>query len=414
MNMSLRTRLLAILMIPGILSAQVPNLVNYQGRVAVGNVNFDGAGLFKFALVNTTGTATFWSNDGASVAGSEPVTAVSLPVSKGLYSVLLGNTAISGMSAIPSDVWSNPDVRLRVWFNDGVNGSQLLTPDMRITPNGYLPDGSVTSSKLASNITIAGTVTAQKVVASAAEPPASVYPINGMVWIKPGTFLMGSRDDEVGRVSDEGPRMFVTLSNGFWIGCHEVTQAEYQTVMGVNPSGFTGDNTRPVEQVTWNNAVTFCNTLTASEKSLARLPASGWGYRLPTEAEWEYCCRAGARTTRYAYGDDRGLSALTNYAWYSTNSSSATHPVEQKFGNPWGLMDMHGNVWEWCQDWYGGYPGGSAIDPQGPLTGTIRVIRGGSYALPYSSIRSANRSTLAPAASNNATGFRIVLSSGQP
>lgn len=411
--MSLRIRLLTILMIPAVLSAQVPNLINYQGRVAVGNINFDGAGLFKFALVNATGTATFWSNDGASVAGSEPVTTVSLPVSKGLYSVLLGNTAISGMSAIPSDVWSNPDVRLRVWFNDGVDGSQLLTPDMRISPNGYLPDGIVTSSKLASNLTLTGTVTAERMVSSVAEPAENVYPANGMVWIKPGVFLMGSRGDELGRAANESPRVFVTISKGFWIGSHEVTQAEYQTVMGSNPSGFTGDTNLPVEQVTWSDAVSYCTTLTASERSLNRLPA-GWGYRLPTEAEWEYCCRAGARTTRYAYGDDRGLSALTNYAWYSTNSSSATHPVEQKLGNPWGLMDMHGNVWEWCQDWYGGYPGGSATDPQGPLTGTNRVIRGGSYDLPSSSIRSANRSILAPSASNNATGFRVVLSSGQP
>ena len=144
---------LAFLLLSAVLSihahAQVPNLVNYQGRVAVGTVNFDGTGQFKFALVNAAGNFTHWSNDGTSALGSEPSSAVTLTVTKGLYSVLLGDTSLTNMTAIPSTVWASADVRLRVWFDDGVNGSQLLTPDQRLAPSGYLPDAVVSSAKIA-------------------------------------------------------------------------------------------------------------------------------------------------------------------------------------------------------------------------------------------------------------------------
>ena len=137
------------------LQAQVPQLINYQGRVAVGAVNFDGSGQFKFALVDTAGNSTYWSNDGTSTAGSEPTAAVTLTVSKGLYSVLLGDATLPNMAIVPSTVFTNPDVRLRVWFNDGTNGFQLLTPDQRIAAVGYamiagsVPDGAITSTKIA-------------------------------------------------------------------------------------------------------------------------------------------------------------------------------------------------------------------------------------------------------------------------
>lgn len=131
--------------------AQTPPLINYQGRVAVGDpaVNFDGSGLFKFALVNHDGTVTFWSNDGTSAAGSEPAAVVTLPVARGLYSALLGDTALVNMLGIDPSVFSNPDVRLRVWFDDGINGSQLLAPDQRIAPAAYLADGAVTGANIA-------------------------------------------------------------------------------------------------------------------------------------------------------------------------------------------------------------------------------------------------------------------------
>jgi hypothetical protein len=131
------------------LRAQVPQLVNYQGRVAVGGVNFEGAGSFKFALVNTDGTTTYWSNDGTSTIGDEPAAAVPLAVAKGLYSALLGDVSLANMTAIPASAFANPDVRLRVWFDDGVNGSQLLAPDQRLAPTAYLADGAVTAASIA-------------------------------------------------------------------------------------------------------------------------------------------------------------------------------------------------------------------------------------------------------------------------
>jgi hypothetical protein len=135
--------------------AQIPTLINYQGRVAVDAVNFEGTGLFKFALVNEDGSTTFWSNDGTSAAGSEPTDSVSLTVAKGLYSVLLGDVSLANMTAIPASVFTNPDVRLRVWFDDGVNGSQLLTPDQRLAPSAYLADGAVNSAALADEAVVA-------------------------------------------------------------------------------------------------------------------------------------------------------------------------------------------------------------------------------------------------------------------
>lgn len=159
--------------------AQVPQLINYQGRVAVGTTNFNGTGQFKFALVNAAGTTSYWSNDGSSVGGSQPTAAVSLTVTKGLYSVLLGDTSLANMTAIPNSVFANADVRLRVWFNDGTNGTQLLTPDQRIGAVGYammagnVPDGTITSAKIAggavtgANIA-SGTITGTQLAGGAA------------------------------------------------------------------------------------------------------------------------------------------------------------------------------------------------------------------------------------------------------
>jgi formylglycine-generating enzyme required for sulfatase activity len=198
-----------------------------------------------------------------------------------------------------------------------------------------------------------------------------------LVFIQPGTFTMGSPANEVERWDTEGPQMAVTISWGFWMGKYQVSQGEYLAVMGNNPSGNPGDTNRPVEQANWEDATNYCGKLTQRERAAGRI-AINHVYRLPTEAEWEYACRAGT-TTRFSYGDDPGYTNLTNYAWYSDNSGATTHPVGRKLPNPWGLYDMHGNVWEWCQDWYGDYAGGIAQDPQGPATGSARVFRGGPW-----------------------------------
>jgi len=233
-----------------------------------------------------------------------------------------------------------------------------------------------------------------------------------MVFIPPGTFRMGGPTNEVDRLDQEGPQTAVTISRGFWMGKYEVTQGEYLAVMGSNPSFFTGDTNRPVEQVSWFDATNYCGVLTQRERAAGRI-ASNSVYRLPTEAEWEYACR-GWTSARFSYGDDPGYTNLTNYAWYSDNSGNTTHPVGQKLPNPWGLYDMHGNVFEWCQDWFDFYLGGIAVDPQGPTTGSNRVFRGGDWYDFAWHCRSADRSYEEPHFNPSIIGFRVVLAPSQP
>jgi formylglycine-generating enzyme required for sulfatase activity len=233
-----------------------------------------------------------------------------------------------------------------------------------------------------------------------------------MVFIPPGTYRMGSAEDEVGRYVWERPQMDVIISRGFWMGKYEVTQREYLELMGGNPSGFTGDLSLPVETVSWSDAVDFCSALTEREHAAARIRVN-CVYRLPTEAEWEYACRAWT-STRFSYGDDPVYAGLTDYAWYEDNSGGETHPVGQKLPNPWGLYDMHGNVWEWCQDWFDNYSGGILLDPQGPASGSTRVARGGDWGVSARSCRLANIFSPDPNDRQNYLGFRIVLAPGQP
>jgi formylglycine-generating enzyme required for sulfatase activity len=242
--------------------------------------------------------------------------------------------------------------------------------------------------------------------------------LTNMVFIPPGTFRMGSPTNEVDRSLKEGPQTDVTISRGFWMSKYLVTQAEYQALTASNPSffntnyGFSLDLTRPVDSVSWYDASSYCSELTQRERAAGRIPNNSV-YRLPTEAEWEYACRAWT-STRYGYGDDPGYTNLTNYGWYYFNSGSMTHPVGQKLPNARGLYDMHGNLEEWCHDWFGSYLGGSALDPQGPPTGTLRVIRGGYWEDSASSCRSASRNLHEPDAMHYHLGFRVVLAAGQP
>jgi len=236
---------------------------------------------------------------------------------------------------------------------------------------------------------------------------------NNMVWIPPGTFLMGSSSIEVGYYLNEGPQRQVTLTRGFWMGKYEITQAEYEAIMSSDPSYFRGWPDLPVESVTWNDATNYCFQLTALELAAGRLPADHV-YRLPTEAEWEYAARAGT-TTRYSFGDDPDYTELFRHEWCRENAQGHTHPVGLKPANPWGLHDMHAHLAEWCSDWYATYPAGSAVDPQGPTTGTRRVLRGCAYSWwsPVAS-RSAARSRLDPSFSARDVGFRIVLAPASP
>ena len=175
-----------------------------------------------------------------------------------------------------------------------------------------------------------------------------------------------------------------------------MTQEQCEKVMGKNLSDSKGEN-KPVENVSWNDAIDFCGKLSKQE---------GVEYRLPTEAEWEYACRAGT-TTRYSFGDDK--SQLGKYAWFGGNSGGETHPVGQKLPNIWGLYDMHGDVYEWCQDWYGRYERGRVIsDPTGPTSGEYRVLRGGAFVVPPEVVRSAYRYNYPLVLRSSVIGFRLA------
>jgi formylglycine-generating enzyme required for sulfatase activity len=217
------------------------------------------------------------------------------------------------------------------------------------------------------------------------------------VLLPAGTFPMGSPSDEEGRYDDERQHQ-VTLSRPFYLQTTPVTQEQWRQVLGNNPAYFKeGGQECPVEQVSWDDAQEFIKKLNRMEKTDT--------YRLPTEAEWEYACRAGS-TTRYCFGDE--AAQLQDYAWYEVNSERKTHPVGRLKPNAWGLYDMHGNVWEWCRDWYGDYAVGPLVDPPVPDAGASRVLRGGSWGNNSWLLRSAVRSYYNPVFRINNLGFRVA------
>jgi len=222
-----------------------------------------------------------------------------------------------------------------------------------------------------------------------------------LLLVPPGTFTMGCNAFDLGRChSDESPRHQVTLTRAFYLGKYEVTQAEWQARMGSNPSRFRtarDSPSRPVEQVSWNDVAVF-NTAT--------------GFRLPTEAEWEYSCRAGTtkaiHQSRPRTSGSNSTTYLYNIAWWSGNAAGRTHAVGGKDPNGFGFYDMSGNVSEWCNDWFGDYSDGYAMDPAGPSTGRDRVRRGGGWGWFSSSNRSSSRDYVVPGASGGSTGFRAA------
>jgi formylglycine-generating enzyme required for sulfatase activity len=220
-----------------------------------------------------------------------------------------------------------------------------------------------------------------------------------LVWISPGKFKMGSPDGEKDREGREKQHE-VTITKGFWMQTTEVTQAQWEAVMGSNPSGFKSDPHLPVERVGWDDCREFVNKLNELCKDqLGELRAD-----LPTEAEWEYACRSGSKE-RWCFGNDE--SKLEEYAWHNKNSENKTHPVGGKKPNAWGLYDMHGNVWEWCKDWHGDY-GDDAIDPKGPDDGEARTVRGGSWESVPRHLRAAYRGRGRPSRRGADVGVRVA------
>jgi formylglycine-generating enzyme required for sulfatase activity len=269
-----------------------------------------------------------------------------------------------------------------------------------------------------------------------------------MRWIPPGKFVMGSpAGRDYGR-DDEGPQHEVIITHGYWMFDTPCTQGLWTALMGKNP-GYFPDPERPVEQVRWQDAVGFAKKL--NERLAKDYPSIGKGlvdgwerllFRLPTEAEWEYACRAGTRGDTYAgdlnlkSNDETKSEILDSIAWYGGNSGhkydleksekmtwmvdlqaaekeGGSRKVAQKTPNPWGLYDMLGNVWEWCQDWHGLYPAERLVDPTGPAEGTACVMRGGSWNFPTWSLRSACRLRSVPGDRLNFLGFRLLSSAHQ-
>jgi formylglycine-generating enzyme required for sulfatase activity len=249
-----------------------------------------------------------------------------------------------------------------------------------------------------------------------------------LIRIDAGEFLMGSTKDQIDRLvkvfpdserewfDHEQPQHAVKISQPFLLGMHPVTQGQYEAVMGNNRRHFKGSNDLPVENVSWIDAVTFCNKLSEREgmPPCYRINGDtvsnvgGSGYRLPTEAEWEFACRAGSASL-FPWGD--APETLGEHAWYKDNSSGQTHPVGQKKPNAWGLHDMLGNVWEWCSDWYDKtyYASSPGSDPPGPPSASVRVYRGGGWGNYPRGARSAYRDRYEPGYRHYYLGFRLAL-----
>ena len=295
--------------------------------------------------------------------------------------------------------------------------------------------------------------------------PLSNNVVLDMAWIPPGTFNMGSPESEPSRKADESPQTQVTLTKGFWLGKTMVTIGQWKSVTGLDVRGQLAkmlhddtlydlggkqqtvrdfmrfsrdadpgeylareDYDLPMYFVSWNDAMEFCKKLNERERAAGHLP-KGYEYNLPTEAQWEYACRAGTTDATYAgplVVEGRRAPVLDNIAWYNANSPDGyagkgfnvsgrmggPRLVAQKQPNAWGLYDMAGNIWEWCHDWYGPYSGGSLTDPSGPATGTGRVNRGGSFGSGLGDERSANRAKNPPAEASAYRGFRLALCPG--
>jgi formylglycine-generating enzyme required for sulfatase activity len=244
-----------------------------------------------------------------------------------------------------------------------------------------------------------------------------------MVLIPAGEFMMGSPDSDKGAAKDEKPQHRVRITRPFYLGKYPVTQEQWTALMSTNPSHFSGPR-NPVEEVSWDDCQSFFTRLNqkvaegtiqhgdyshGSGPSLGPKKAGAGKFQLPTEAQWEYACRAGT-TTIFCFGDDE--SGLNEYGWYDKNSGGTSHPVGEKKPNAWGLYDMHGNIWQWCEDWYDPayYAHSPTDDPDGPATGTERVSHGGCWFSPARSARSANHGRIEAAHRGSHLGFRAAMS----
>lgn len=276
-------------------------------------------------------------------------------------------------------------------YGEGGERHDSLTPDMLDKPVRDFSKVEFARSGLASNAPAEGAASVRKTgTVKTVELPGGAK--MELIWCGPGTFKMGSPVDEEGRFADE-PLHSVTLTKGFWLGKYEVTQAQWASVMGNNPSRFKNPN-NPVENVSWDDCQLFIRKVNT---------ALGGAARLPTEAEWEYACRAGS-------GDAvAGSGLLDEMAWYDANSGKRPHEVGRNSANAWGFLDMHGNVLEWCSDWFSKL-GDQSVDPKGAPSGSFKVLRGGCWFFYARDCRSAYRLKREPTLRNCIYGFRLACS----
>ena len=294
------------------------------------------------------------------------------------------------------------------------NGLLVGNHQVEVRKDGYATDRKTISISEGQTASITGTLASNAVASSntsgyssssssmASGSNAISIPVKDgisidMVKVEAGTFMMGATSEMKHPSSDEKPVHQVTLTNDYYMGKYEVTQALWQAVMGSNPSNFKGDNL-PVETVNWNDCQEFISKLNS---------LTGRKFRLPTEAEWEYAARGGKKSRGYQYSGSRKISDV---AWYEGNSRSKTHPVGRKQANELGIYDMSGNVWEWCSDWYGSYSSSSQTNPMGSDSGAKRVRRGGSWCHIARICRSSYRSGDAPDCRGLYLGLRLALS----
>jgi formylglycine-generating enzyme required for sulfatase activity len=319
---------------------------------------------------------------------------------------LFGGAAITREAG---QAWAEPGVEAHDARDGNITDQIVVTGTVDMNSTGtYLltytvQDGSGNTASTTRTVTVVGNRSVDLNATVAMD----------MIWCPPGTFTMGSPLSEAGRQSDETEHN-VSLTQGFYLGKYEVTQAQYEAVMtgvtgdqNATPSSWHGNPDRPVEKVSWDDVQVFLTRL--NEQQAGNLPA-GWSYVLPTESQWEYACRAGT-TTAYSWGDS---IAGTN-ANYSSSGYSQTRDVGQYAANPWGFFDMHGNVWEWTADRYqAAYPSGNpVVDPTGPASGSSRVFRGGSWNNGWAGLRSAKRNPNTPGYRSNNLGFRVGFQKSQ-
>ena len=286
------------------------------------------------------------------------------------------------------------------------NGIMVGNHKVEIKKEGYGTESKTVNILESQTATLSGVLTtnASSSVASGASLSGNtiIIPVKDgisidMIRVEAGTFTMGATTEMKDPWDDEKPTHQVTLTNDYYIGKYEVTQALWQAVMGNNPSNFKGDNL-PVEEVSWNDCQKFISKLNS---------ITGKTFRLPTEAEWEYAARGGKKSRGYQYS---GSNNLSDVAWYTDNSGSKTHTVGSKQANELGIYDMSGNVYEWCQDWKGSYSSSSQVNPTGDNSGSYRVGRGGSWGNTARNCRSSCRNDSTPGSRINDLGLRMVLS----